>query len=70
MQRDNHSTARQTLGCMATHLFDWDASRLRHQKESEQNGKELPHPKEDVNAPLEGAQHVQKRCTYNETVNM
>ena len=56
MQPDNQlSTARQMLGCMATHLFDWDASRLRHQKEGEQNGKELPHPKEDVNAPLERA---------------
>lgn len=41
-----------------THLLNWYTSRLGHQEEGEKNGQELPHPKEDVNAPFEGAQHV------------
>lgn len=45
------------------YLLDGDAPGLRNKKVHEEDGNKLPESKEDVDAPLQGAQHVQKSCT-------
>ena len=49
------------------YLFNRDSTCLRDQEVYEEDSHELPESKEDVDAPLQRAQHVQKGCTHTHT---
>ena len=48
-----------------THLLNGHSTGLRHQEQGEEDANELPGSEEDVDAPLQRAQHVQKSCTQD-----
>ena len=54
------SLASKTVGCC--YLLNWNTSGFWNQEVGEEDGHKLPEAKEDVDSPLEGAQHVQESC--------
>ena len=48
---------------MEIYLLNGNTACLRDQEVGEEDGNELPGTKEDVDAELQGAQHVQESCS-------
>ena len=48
---------------MENYLLNCHTTSLRDQEVGEEDGNELPGTKEDVDAELQGAQHVQESCS-------
>lgn len=50
------------------YLLDGDTTGLWDEEVHKEDGNKLPESKEDVDAPLQGAQHVQEGCTETEHI--
>lgn len=67
MWRNNADEEQKMKQVQLTYLFNGDTTRLRDQEVYEEDSNKLPKSKEDVDTPLQGAQHVQKGCTHTHT---